>query len=136
MRILVPLDGSEQSEQALEYALGTFLDAEFTVLHVGRGVESRPVTPDHIEKWEEQQREQAEAIFEDARAVAAEHDVELQTESARGRASQEIVEYAEEHDVDAIVMGSHGRSGAARILLGSVAEKVVRRAPVPVMVVR
>lgn len=136
MRILVPLDESEQSTKALEYALETFPDAEFTVLHVGPGVESRPVTPDQIEQWQEHQREQAEAIFDDARAVAAEYDVDLQSEMAGGKVSQRIVEYADEHAVDAIVMGSHGRDGAARILLGSVAETVVRRAPVPVTIVR
>jgi nucleotide-binding universal stress UspA family protein len=53
-----------------------------------------------------------------------------------GRPSRAIVEYAEEHDIDHIVMGSHGRSGVTRILLGSVAETVVRRSPVPVTIVR
>ena len=53
-----------------------------------------------------------------------------------GRPTRTIVEYADEHDIDQIVMGSHGRSGMSRILLGSVAEIVVRRATVPVTVVR
>jgi len=53
-----------------------------------------------------------------------------------GRPTKVIVEYADDHDIDQIVMGSHGRSGMSRILLGSVAEIVVRRASVPVTVVR
>ncbi len=53
-----------------------------------------------------------------------------------GRPTKVIVEYADEHDINQIVMGSHGRSGMSRILLGSVAEIVVRRASVPVTVVR
>jgi nucleotide-binding universal stress UspA family protein len=46
------------------------------------------------------------------------------------------VDYAAEHDIDHIVVGSHGRTGASRILLGSVAETVARRSPVPVTIVR
>lgn len=53
-----------------------------------------------------------------------------------GDSDDVIVAYSDEHDVDRIVMGSHCRSGAERFLLGSVAETVLRRAPVPVMVVR
>jgi nucleotide-binding universal stress UspA family protein len=48
----------------------------------------------------------------------------------------EIVRYAKEHDVDLIVMGTHGRTGIAHALIGSVAEKVVRKAPCPVLTVR
>ena len=48
----------------------------------------------------------------------------------------EIIRYAKEHDVDLIVMGTHGRSGLAHVLLGSVAERVVRKAPCPVLSVR
>jgi nucleotide-binding universal stress UspA family protein len=53
-----------------------------------------------------------------------------------GDPANEIVAYAEETDVDHIVVGSHGRSGLSRVLLGSTAEKVVRRSPVPVTVVK
>lgn len=53
-----------------------------------------------------------------------------------GRPARTIVEYVEDHDVDHVVVGSHGRSGLSRTLLGSVAERVVRRSSVPVTVVR
>ncbi|MFP4187941.1 MAG: universal stress protein [Halobacteriales archaeon] len=53
-----------------------------------------------------------------------------------GDPAREIVAYAEENNVDRVVMGSHGRDGATRVLLGSVAETVVRRSPTPVTVVR
>jgi nucleotide-binding universal stress UspA family protein len=52
-----------------------------------------------------------------------------------GTPSEEIVNYADEHEIDLIVMGTHGRTGVARVLLGSVAEKVVRKAPCPVLTV-
>ena len=53
-----------------------------------------------------------------------------------GRPDNEIVRYALNHEIDLIVMGTHGRKGFARVLLGSVVEKVVRRAPYPVLTVR
>jgi nucleotide-binding universal stress UspA family protein len=53
-----------------------------------------------------------------------------------GKPARAIVEYADDHDIDQIVMGSHGRSGVTRILLGSVAESVVRDSTVPVTVAR
>ena len=67
---------------------------------------------------------------------AAERGVDLQTAIETGRPSRMIVSYAEENDIDHIVIGSHGRTGASRILLGSVAESVTRRSSVPVTIVR
>ncbi|WP_425607774.1 universal stress protein [Natrinema salsiterrestre] len=58
-------------------------------------------------------------------------ETEIRTESIDGKADSTIVTYAEEHDVDHIVLGSHGRNGLARYLLGSVAESVARRAHDP-----
>jgi len=68
--------------------------------------------------------------------LAADSDADLETERTVGDPAREIVDYAEDHEIDQIVMGSHGRTGATRLLLGSVAELVVRRSPVPVTVVR
>ena len=59
-----------------------------------------------------------------------------EAEVARGRPAEAIVRFAEERDVDLIVMGTHGRSGLQHVFLGSVAEKVVRQAPCPVLTVR
>ena len=52
-----------------------------------------------------------------------------------GKPSDEIVRYAKEHEIDVVVMGTHGRQGVARAVLGSVAERVVRRASCPVLTV-
>jgi nucleotide-binding universal stress UspA family protein len=65
------------------------------------------------------------------RGVAA-----VQTVSVQGSAAPEIVRFAKERDIDLIVVGTHGRGGLAHVLLGSVAEKVVRKAPCPVLTVR
>jgi nucleotide-binding universal stress UspA family protein len=53
-----------------------------------------------------------------------------------GRPSHDIIHYAAEHEIDLIVMGTHGRGAAMQLLLGGVAEKVVRKAPCPVLTVR
>ncbi|MFC7006898.1 universal stress protein [Halalkalicoccus salilacus] len=72
----------------------------------------------------------------DAERRAEQHGVEITTAIERGPPGSTIVEYAEENDVDRIVMGSHDRSGISKILLGSVAEDVVKESPVTVTVVR
>ena len=137
--ILVPMDGSEASEQALEYAIETYPEAAITVLHV-IDLPTPTVSEFGSGSYEEtavQSTEQrADEIADRARAVAssAGYDGELEVTTSIGTPSRSIIDRAT--DVDAIVMGSHGRHGASRILLGSVAETVVRRAPVPVTVVR
>lgn len=137
-RILVPVDGSEQSTAALSYALTEFPDAEITVINVidpiDVGYTSTVGMPGYSEEWYEDSKENAEALFEEAQEMADEYGVTLSTETDVGQPAQTVVEFAE--DFDQIVMGSHGRSGVSRILLGSVAETVVRRSPVPVTVVR
>ncbi|MDH5019325.1 universal stress protein [Halobacterium rubrum] len=138
--VLIPIDGSPQAQNALEYALEEFEAAEITVLNVidpiEAGYTSQATVPGYSEEWFEQSKTAADELFEDAQATADEYDVELQTATEVGRPSRTIVSYAEDEDVDHIVMGSHGRSGVTRILLGSVAENVVRRSPMPVTIVR
>ncbi|NEU55839.1 universal stress protein [Halorussus sp. MSC15.2] len=139
-RILVPIDGSSQSDDALEHALKEFGDHDLTVLHVIDPVDtgySGPVgIPGGSEEWYEKAKQESEELFEDAQAVADEYGVTLDTAAEPGRPARTIVEYADDEGFDQIVMGSHGRSGVSRILLGSVAETVVRRATMPVTVVR
>lgn len=53
-----------------------------------------------------------------------------------GNPHEEILEYVSEHDIDMVVMGTHGRTGIDRVVMGSVAERVVRQSPVPVLTVR
>ncbi len=138
--VLVPLDASPQAMDAVTHAIETFPDARLTLLTVidpiEAGYRAEAVLPSYSESWYENQKEAAEDRFEEARDLAAEADVEITTETEVGRPSRIIVEYIEDQDVDHVVMGSHGRSGVARILLGSVAEAVVRRSPVPVTIVR
>ena len=138
--ILVALDGSPQSQEALAFAIEEFPDATLHLLHAIDPVESGYTSPINLpgggEEWYEGQKEGAEDLFSDAREQAAEAGVAVETVTELGRPANVIIQHVEDHDIDAIVMGSHGRSGVSRILLGSVAETVVRRSPVPVTVVR
>ncbi|WP_137290568.1 universal stress protein [Natronorubrum halophilum] len=138
-RILVPVDGSNRSDEALEYAIETFPDAEITALHVvelGQGDLGTFSGMRGDIPGDEAELERSEAILEAARERGDEHGVEIETERGRGRPDRLIVARSDDGDYDLIVIGSHGRDGLARVLLGSVAEKVTRRSPVPVLVTR
>jgi nucleotide-binding universal stress UspA family protein len=136
--VLVPVDGSPLARKALDFALETHPDARVTILHVidyveeGYGAEML-VGPETLR---ERAEERSASLLDEARERAADHAGEVRTDSAYGKPSREIVAYADGHDVDLVVMGSHGRSGVSRVLLGSVAQTVVQRASVPVTVVR
>ena len=80
-------------------------------------------------------RDRANSIHETASALAAEHGIDLEAATEIGRPARAILDYADDNDVDQIVVGSHGRSGLGRALLGSVAETVTRRAKIPVAVI-
>jgi nucleotide-binding universal stress UspA family protein len=153
-RVLVPIDGSPLSSKALDVALSDYPDADVTALHVMDPIGSgfnivevmRPkfrdgappgsVSVEYWNEWYESARQQAAELFETAEDVADERDVALTTATEFGDPRHVIVHYAETHGMDRIVLGSHGRSRAARLLLGSVAETVTRRAPMPVLVVK
>ena len=137
MVILVPIDDSDPSREALELAYADHPDAAFLVLHVldpQRSVLTGGLGD--IDAAMESVQEDAEALLADATRLGDERGVDVETELAFGRPSRVIVEYAGLEEVEQVVIGSHGRTGAARVLLGSVAENVVRRSPVPVTVVR
>lgn len=144
MDLLVALDQSEPAQEALEYAARAHPDADVTAVHainpidVLQGDEGMygGYEGHAYEELVESQREAAEELFADAREVVADRDVSLATETVVGHPAREIVSFAEERGSDHVFVGSHGRSGVSRVLLGSVAERVVRRAPVPVTVVR
>jgi len=140
-RILVPVDGSEQAEAATEFAAENIPDTTVVLLHVinpaEAGYSAQASVPSFSNEWYEERQAKAEARFDELAAVVREAGVEsVETVTEVGRPTKTIVEYADDHDIDQIVMGSHGRSGMSRLLLGSVAEIVVRRAIVPVTVVR
>lgn len=134
-KILVPIDGSEPSSNALEFAIEKFPDSEITVIHVLTPADTGGEIY-HLPQSEDELRDEGEAVVEEAVALAANKGVEIDTEIKLGKPDRHITKYAEENGFDQIIMGSHGRSGISRILIGSVAERVVRRSPVAVTIVR
>jgi len=141
-RVLVPMDYSELAEKALRTVVSLHPDAQITVLHVidfrtsDLGPGGWGDSPDEFDEWLADAREHAADLLADAEATAAEEGVEIETDTVVGEDASSILSYVHDHDIDLVVMGSHGRSLPARILMGGVSETVVRRAPVPVMVVR
>lgn len=138
-RILVPTDGSAGVERAIEQAValasvhGATIHAVFVVNTASFA--SLPMET----SWEgvsDMLREDGEEALERVREIANRHDVPVETALIEGTPSKEVVRYATEEGCDLIVMGTHGRGGIDRLLLGSVAERVVRGSPVPVLTVR
>jgi len=134
--ILVPTDGSDGADHAFEQALdlADTYDARLHVLHVidvsKDAGEFRPVTV--LDKLRERGRE----LTDDLTDRAADAGVEAESEVVQGLPHRVILNYVDDNDVDLVVMGTHGRTGLQRYLLGSVTEKVVRLSDVPVLTVR
>ncbi|SFC25319.1 Nucleotide-binding universal stress protein, UspA family [Halobiforma haloterrestris] len=140
MAILVAYDGSDPARKAVTRAFDEYPDEEHVLLRVveaaggstGAGIN---LAQEALKDMREETSNDVEDHVDD---LEVGDDVDYRTEIVVGDPAREVVEYAEEedNDVDHIFVGSHGRSGVSRVLLGSVAEKIVRRAPVPVTVVR
>ena len=135
-KILVPVDFSECSRKALHYAtaLAKPCQAEIFLLHV---LEMPPVPVQALEIafMEDTPKESAANELSEWQAQVG-FPTFVKTLVCSGSAYAEIVRTAEENNMDLIVIGSHGRTGLARLILGSTAERVVRHAPCPVLVVR
>ncbi len=140
--VLVPVDNSARSTEALAFACREYPDADITAIHVldpgdfysATGLEGGAFALNDDLRTQFEQR--SDEILSDAAEDAASRGRDIETERVIGSVASSIVEYAEETDVDHIIIGSHGRTGVSRVLLGSVAEAVTRRSPVPVTIVR
>ena len=135
--ILVPTDDSEPASAAVDHAveLAASCDATLHALSVvdSSAYASLDATSEQaLDKLESRAEEATETIAETAAAAGA----EAATEVSVGTPHEQITSYADVVDADLIVMGTHGRTGLDRFLLGSVTERVVRAAPAPVLTVR
>ena len=138
-KILCPVDFSEFSESVLAYAaaFAKLFGSEITVLHVF-ATSVPPASSATYPAWLLQVPEARKSIADELHlllAPLASTGVPVRTQIAEGNTSAEIVRYAAEHDIDLVVMGTHGRSGFDRLTLGSVAEKVLRKTPCPVLTI-
>jgi nucleotide-binding universal stress UspA family protein len=136
-RILLPTDGSAGVERAIDHAakLARVHEAGIQALYV---VDATSFTGLPMEtSWEgvrDVLESEGETALEQVERLAPD-DVTVETATVEGTPSTEIVRYTREQPVDTVVMGTHGRGGIDRLLLGSVAERVVRKSAVPVVTV-
>jgi nucleotide-binding universal stress UspA family protein len=136
--ILVPVDGSEHSRHALTVA-ATELEADrIVILHVIDPFTVVSTTERAV--WDDdfhaRRKREAESLLEEYEALADGLDVSVETALMHGSPANAIIGAVDDFDVDQIVIGSRGRSGIGRVLLGSVAEAVAKRAPTSVLIVR
>ena len=140
--ILAPVDGSECSKAALEDALGLAkeLQAKVTVCYVSDDLRAASTmvaaSGEIIEQWFELLRQEGQAILRDALQRAKAQGMTADAWLLHGVPSDAIASFAADRGADLVMMGSHGRTGMKRLFIGSVAEGVMRLAPVPVLVVR
>jgi nucleotide-binding universal stress UspA family protein len=141
-KILVPIDGSECSLNAAKYAIKVAKDenAELFCIHVIAGVPyGYASSPPAIDQYFKDIEEKAQSWFDKVRCMAKnERMPELKTETFTDVKSVigSIIDYATSRDVDLIVIGTRGRTGLKRFLMGSVANGVVQHAHCPVLLVR
>jgi universal stress protein A len=140
-RILVPTDFSDYSRYALRYAkaFARSFQAQLILMHccehsvLGAGTEAYHFSvPEYIAKVEEN----AKSALEEQAADLASQGFNVIPVFAVGAAPTSIVEAASEHDVDMIIIATHGRTGFSHLVFGSTAEKVVRLSPCPVLTVK
>lgn len=138
--VLVPIDFSATADRALAYAiaLGQQLQARLTLLHV---LDLTPVTMDEMPPgmtatYLDDLETDAQHLLQASRERVQRAGLQAESLLVQGTPTQTIIDTAGEQGVDLIIMGTHGRTGLAHVLLGSVAEHVVRQGPCPVLVVR
>ena len=141
-KILVPVDGSAFSFSAAKYAIALAKPsgAEVICVHsiVNPPYMTYPSAGMMIPRYIEEAKTEASGWFDQIKAMAAPAGVKVTTDTILDVFSitDSILNYAKAHNVDLIVMGTHGRSGVKRLLMGSVASGVVAHAGCPVLVVR
>ncbi|WP_306055639.1 universal stress protein [Natronococcus wangiae] len=135
--ILVPFDDSDPAHRALRYTFETFPDTEITVLtvicEIGAIDAPKQLSPEEDTGSFSEEAKQRLTVAEE---IADEYSISIQTVYEVGPPGQIITEYADTEDVDQIIMGSHERTGIARIIVGSVSETVSRRTSSPVTTIQ
>ena len=140
-KILVPIDFSDYSKSALKYAVNFCknFNAEMILIYVVEPVIYPPdfsmgqiAIPSVNAEWDERARQELDKLAKEE----IPDNVPVKTIIKTGKPFLEIIENAGELDVDLIIIATHGRTGVEHILFGSTAEKVVRKAPCPVLTLR
>jgi len=141
-KVLLPVDGSEVSNHAAEegFKLARILGSEITLLYViDMAITTMPEAELGLANYEVLRnsfKEQGDKVLGTLAASGKAKGVKVVTVIAEGDVHDEIIKHAEQRKSDLIIMGTHGRRGLNRLLLGSVAESVARRAHCPVLLIR
>ncbi len=138
-KILIPTDGSDYSIRAAEYglSLAKMLSAEIIVVYVIDTVALDQIArATQREDVERELKQDGQRYVDYILRIAKEQDVKASSLLARGRPFEQIVHIAKGMGMDLIVMGTYGRRGTERILIGSVAERVIEYSTCPVLVVK
>jgi nucleotide-binding universal stress UspA family protein len=140
-KVLVPIDFSDYSKSALKYAVNFAIsfNAEIILIYVVEPIIYPPdfsmgqiAMPSINTEWDDRAKEELQKLAKSEISGVASVKTVLKT----GKPFVEIIETAKEEDVDLIIIATHGHSGVEHILFGSTAEKVVRKAPCPVLTLR
>ena len=141
-KIVIPMDGSDLSEQIIPYcaALSKGLGSSMTLLHV-IDTDLLPDTAElhhkvNLDQLVEQERTHAQDYLHMVQARLKDHGIEANTEVTAGAPAETIVSMAQKEGADLIAMSTHGRSGLARWRMGSVTDKVLHTATVPLLIFR
>ncbi len=138
-RILLPLDGSPLAEQALPHAIAMAerFQSELVLLRVLIPLPRPPTTAEAaLQRVEKTMAVFVHEYLERVAASVQERGITVQMVTIEGRPHVQIIQYAENNQVDLIVMCTRGQSGLSRWLMGNVSDRVVRGAGLPVMLVR
>ena len=140
--IMIATDGSENVKRAVSSGveIAELSGAKLYVVHVVPTVHSSSMPiGSRMPRWDEAYeilKDEGNKALEDVKEVAKEESIEVEGVLLEGHPGDELIEFAENNDIDMIVMGTLGRTGIERFLLGSVADNVVRHSNVEVLVVR
>ena len=139
-RVLFPVDLSESSDKIVPYvqAVAERFGAQIHILFAARVFDhftSIYVPHPSINKFEKELIDGAEKRLYEFVDQHFKEFPHTKTSVVAGDPSEEVLNYIKEHEIDLVIMGTHGRKGMDKIIFGSVAERVVKNSPVPVMVV-
>ncbi len=139
-RMLVPLDGSKLAEETFPYAreLAGRLDLDLDFLYVNNPLMPQllPMSQFYIDKIAESVKAQVRIIQANTKGKEATRNIEIRSRVVSGYPAEEILKYAEENQIDIILLATHGASGVRRWAMGSVAYQVLHASRIPVWLVR
>ena len=138
-KLVLAVDGSEVSKSAVQHAVKLAKQESGTIIavHIIPPIDVTDIETFRPDMVLESLKREGEQILAEVKEIAEKEGVQVQTRIEYGAPYEKICEVAEESDADLIVMGSHGRTGIEKVFIGSVTERVIRKAKCcPVLVVK